>query len=229
MAAPLSHPISGTTVLLFGPQAPFFSEKSAGQLRSTLLDTPGHRWILDTIAELPGYWEALSKVFPKLQTIPGAKLLDDLNNWLRTARFLQASFPLPNILLTPLVVIAELTQYLRYLELGGLESDEQRQGLYAYSKQNAETLGFCTGLLSALAVSSSANQAQFQQYSAVAIRLAMFVGALVDAQDKSATLHADWTSFSSMWNSPESKAETTRILKCFPEVKIPGIAHLLRG
>lgn len=227
MAASLSHPTSGTTILLFGPQATSFNEKSASQLRSTLSDTPGYSWILDTIAELPGYWEALSKAFPRLHPIPGAKLLGDLSDWLRTARVLHASFPLPNILLTPLVVITELTQYSRFLELDGPESGK-RKGLHACSQQNVETLGFCTGLLSALAMSSSANQAQFQQFGAVAIRLAMLVGALVDAQDKSDALHADCTSFSVMWNSPESRAEMTRILKCFPEVKMPAVANSLR-
>lgn len=54
-------------------------------------------------------WATLSMAFPRLQAVPGAKLLEDLDDWLVTSRSMQASFPLPNILLTPLVVITELT------------------------------------------------------------------------------------------------------------------------
>ena len=95
----------------------------------------------------------------------------------------------------------------------------ERHDLHGSNKQNTETLGFCTGLLGAIAVSSSATQAQFQHYGAVAIRLAMLIGALVDAQDKSEDLYGESKSFSAAWNSPECGAEMTRILERFPEVR----------
>lgn len=218
MVADLSLPGRGTTILLFGPQALSFHEDSFSQLRSTLLDTPSHRWIIDTIIELPGYWNSLSHALPRLQPTPGAKLLEDLNDWLRKDTFTQASFPLPNILLTPLVVITHLTQYSRYLELVQPDSVEIND-LNASFEQNVETLGFCTGLLSAIAVSSSANQGQLRQFGAVAVRLAMLIGALVDAQEISADLHGESMSFSVAWNSAQSGAEMTRILKRFPEVR----------
>ncbi|MCJ1251634.1 hypothetical protein MMC30_008869 [Trapelia coarctata] len=219
MVAPLSHPTLGTTILLFGPHFLSFNEESFDQLRSTLLDSPGHRWMLHTIAELTGYWATLSKAFPSLQTVPGAKLLADLNDWLVTGSFTQATFPLPNILLTPLVVITQLTQYSRYLTLARPDSRDKHTSF----QQNSETLGFCTGLLSALVVSSSGNQAQFQQHGANAIRLAMLIGAVVDAQDTSANFHGESTSFSAAWNSPESGAEMTWILKGFPEAYVSVI------
>jgi hypothetical protein len=50
-------------------------------------------------------------------------------------------------------------------------------------KNCTETLGLCTGLLSAVAVSSSVNKTQLHNYGAVAIRLAMTFGALVNTED----------------------------------------------
>lgn len=214
----LISPARGTAVLLFGPQALSFDQDSFNELRSILLSTPCHRWILDTVAELPDCWDTLSKEFPRIQAVPGAKLLGKLSDSLDTCTLTQADFPLPNILLTPLVVITHLTQYSRYLELVQPDAEE-RHDLNACFKQHTETLGFCTGLLSAIAVSSSATQAQFQNYGAVAVRLAMLIGAFVDAQDRSADLYGDSMSFSVTWNSIESRAEMTRILDRFSEVR----------
>lgn len=207
----------GTKVLLFGPQGLAINEESASQVRSTLLDTPGFSWIVDTIAKLPAYWNTLSEAVPRLEQLPGAKLLEDLDTWLRTGEFTQTSFPLPNVVLTPLVVIIHLTQYLKFLALIQPNSPECHR-LQASFKHDAETLGLCTGLLSAAAVSCSADEAELQHYGAVAIRLAMLIGALVDAQDVSADLQGGSKSFSVAWSSPESGAEMTKILKSFPEV-----------
>lgn len=223
MVGLLSRPTPGATILLFGPHFLSYNEESFLQLRSSLLDSPGNRWIIHAVAELPGYWETLLKTFPRLQPVAGAKLLEGLNDWLATGRITQASFPLPNILLTPLVVVTELMQYSRYLELNQ-HSSKDEENLHAPFTHHAETLGFCTGLLSALAVSSSASQTQFQQYGAKAVRLAMLIGAFVDAQEKSTDLHGQSTSISAAWNSPESGAEMTQILKRFP--KVSGLCHI---
>lgn len=217
MVTQLLGSASGTKILLFGPQALAFDEESASQLRSTLLNSPGFSWVLETIAELPGYWDTLTETVPSLQHFPGAKLLENLNNWLRTGEFTQASFPLPNVLLTPLVVITHLVQYLKFLEFIQPESPESHN-LHASFKNNAETLGLCSGLLSAAAVSCSMDQAELQHYGAVAVRLATLVGALVDAQDVLTDPQGGSKSFSVAWNSPESCVEMTEILKGFPEV-----------
>lgn len=214
-----SYPSDGNTVLLFGPQALSFQEDSFHQLKSIILDDAENRWMLDAIAELPTYFRTFSEKSPKLQAISGVQQLENLNDWFKTGKIQPTSFHLPNILLSPLVVLTQLTQYSKYLKLVHIESGDG-QNLYASHSQNTETLGFCTGLLSALAVSSAGNQAQFQQHGAVAVRLAALIGALVDAQDALGK-HGESTSFATVWNSRETKTEMTRILQQFPEVKHP--------
>jgi len=91
------------------------------------------------------------------------------------------------------------------------------QSLYASDGQQEETFGFCTNLLSALAVSSAGNQAQFQQYSAAAVRLAALIGALIDAQDVFGE-HWESTSFATICISNQAKTKMTRIMKQFPKV-----------
>jgi hypothetical protein len=216
MAAGTLRPTGGNTVLLFGPQALSFHEDSFHRLRSTILEAAEHRWILDTIEELPAYWNTITKEIPKLQCVPGAKLLDDLNRWFTTGEITPTSFPLPNTLLTPLVVITQLTEYHKYLELAH-PNPGGRQGLHELSGQNAETIGFCTGILSALAVACSADNVQFRKYGAVAVRLAMLIGGVVDAQDDLSDEGIS-KSFATAWSSPEMGAEMTKILDGFPEV-----------
>lgn len=205
---------AGNTVLLFGPQALSFGPESFYEIRSTLLAADDNRWILDTLIELPRWLKNISAECPRFQDARGLKLLDDLNAWLKTGDISQETFPLPNILLTPLVIIRQLTQYSTYLRLANPKSNG-KEDFDQPSKHDRETLGFCTGFLSALAVSSSAGHEQFQKYGAVALRIGMLIGMVVDAQDAS----AESISLATVWNSFETGEEMARILKSFPEVR----------
>ncbi len=214
MADRIAASTAGKTVLLFGPQALSFGPESFFEIRSTLLAADENRWILDTFAELPRWLNNISAECPGFQDGRGLKLLDDLNAWLKTGNISQDAFPLPNILLTPLVISRQLTQYSTYLRLTSPESNG-KDNAYQSSKHDRETLGFCTGFLSALAVSSSAGREQFQKYGAVALRIGMLIGMVVDAQDAS----AESISLATVWNSFETGEEMARVLKSFPEVR----------
>ena len=97
--------------MLFGPQALSFQEDLFHQLKSIVLENAENRWILDTLAELPSLLKTFLEKFPKLQATSGVQLLEDLNDWFKTAKVPPASFELPNVLLSPLVVLTQLTQY----------------------------------------------------------------------------------------------------------------------
>ena len=214
----IACPVSGKRILLFGPQALSFGEDSFHQTRSTLLETEDYRWILETIAELPQWLRTFSREYPRFRTEPGLKLLEDLNECLKHGGLLQAPASFPNILLNPLVIITHLIQFSKYLRLANprCECDDD---LYSAIRYSSETLGFCTGLLSALAVSLSASQDEFQKYGAVALRIGMIIGMTVDAQDANIDT-GEASSFATVWNSVEAKEEMTRIMKNFPEVNL---------
>lgn len=222
----LSIPAQGTTVLLFGSQALFFNEKSLAQLRASLIDSSDHSWALKTIAEFPEYWESILERFPQLQSIPGAELVEDLQRWLETGKLTQASSPLPNILLTPLTVISQLVQYSRYLE--AQTASQPPENLLSVFKQKAETLGHCSGLLSAFAVASSASRSELEHYSSVALRQAMLIGALVDARDQSDRGYGPSKSFATVWTTSESGNELSQVLDQFPEVSRLVSSEFLR-
>ena len=205
---------SGTKILIFGSQTLAFDEESARQLRSALLDGPCFSWILGTISELPSYWKSASEAIPTLQHSPSGELLRDLRDWLQTGSFTQLSFPLPNAVLTPLVVISHMIQYSEFLGLVLPNFSEHHDSSPAFQK-TTETLGLCTGLLSAAAASCSADQLQLQRFGAVAVRLAMLIGSLVDAQDVLGGLEGQSKSFSITWSSPTLRERVTEILERF--------------
>ncbi|KAL7625008.1 hypothetical protein AAE478_004222 [Parahypoxylon ruwenzoriense] len=232
------HDHQGSTVLLFGPQAVSFNRQSLDKLRHTLLEgTIGKHWVLNTVAELPRYWDTLTEKIPKIKgTVQGEKLLADLSLWLQQATLGDNGKgeleDLPNLVLTPLVVLTQLTQYWRYLEFnrssrGNGANIDLQADLITRQKDGettrVETLGFCTGLLSAFAVASARNQDEFEQYGAVAVRLAMLVGALVDAQES-------WNkdlgrgpskSYATAWRNTQQGEEMRRIIdNLFPEAYI---------
>jgi hypothetical protein len=102
---------------------------------------------------------------------------------------------------------------LAHVEIG-LGSDT-----YGPQFRRIESLGFCTGLLTALAVSSASTQTEFQKYAAVAVRLAALIGALVDAEEATGRYGASKT-FSTACHSPGQDMELRSILEEFSEVSL---------
>lgn len=207
-------------ILIFGPQDLAFDVESFKNLRLAILATP---WVQETFRQLPKDYEVLSKTYEKLKVLPGAKLLEDLNTWIETGNFPQAALPLPNVLLTPLVVATHLTQCSEYLGLHGFSrttSDDPRNK----SIKDQVPLGFCTGILSALAVSSSGNEEEFRKYGAVALRLATMIGATVDAYD---ILNGESTSLSVAWKASDIGGEIAKIIESFPKVSLAFCSNRL--
>ena len=207
-----------TTVLLFGPQALSFQEQSLHDLRSAIRSHCDNAWMRTIVNELPQHIELFSQKVEQLQHRPGGELLQKVAKWLDSEDTWQSSESLPNIILTPLVVLGQLAQYTQYVEVAhldaGLGSDRWSPQL-----RHSETLGFCTGLLSAIAVSSASNKAEFRHFGAVAVRLATLIGACVDAEDGDERV-AKSTSLSAAWNTPEQEEGLKAIVAESPETYI---------
>ncbi|EED12124.1 polyketide synthase, putative [Talaromyces stipitatus ATCC 10500] len=204
-------------ILLFGPLALSFDQEAFKHLRKTIIDSKENYWALDALNSLPYYYTTIRAAIPGINGVNGAQL-QDLKSALNNEKQLLTGFPLSNTLLIPLIVILHLTQYWRYLEQASMEL-ESNIDLFVASHHNKETVGFCTGLLSAMAVSAAKNQREFCKYAAVAVRLGLLVGMVVDAQDGSSA-HGPSKSISASWKSSERREEAQRILNEFPQAYI---------
>ena len=214
MSGHMSGHATGNTVLLFGSQILSFDEASLRRLHASISNDPSHQWIFDTILGLPDHWESMSKALPRLASIEGKELLRSLILWVRTGALVQQpKSHLPNILLSPLVVVTHLTEYVEYLKVYHI--GPKRDDLHSVPRTNMETVGLCTGILSAMVVSSCVCESEFIEYGARAIRLAMLTGAIVDAQDAG---DGGSRTLSTVWKSDDSAMEMRQILQEFPEV-----------
>ncbi|KFY61069.1 hypothetical protein V497_03195 [Pseudogymnoascus sp. VKM F-4516 (FW-969)] len=180
------------TVFIFGSHTGGFTEQSMEKIVRPLMNGPHRSWMLATTAGLPSYLEALEERIPAIgQSIAGHKQLGDLDAWLRHGAALwKDDEPLPNIIVSPLLVLTQIAQYWRYLELQDAQTGETAAAVdaqartLASSASRVEALGYCGGLLAALAVASAHDRAELERYSAVAVRLAMLLGAVADARER---------------------------------------------
>lgn len=194
-------------LLIFGPQDLSFGKETAKTLRTALLQSSNLQWIIQALLELPQQRKSLEDAIPGLQDSDGEKHLRALVDWIRLGDLPDDLYPLPNVLLTPLVVVLQLAQYSSLIKqlYPEISADEKLPYL---GGRHTETVGLCTGLLSATAVASSKNLQEFENHGAVAIRLAMALGAAVDADEcQRESAEGQWQCFAVTWSSLDTNAQ----------------------
>ncbi|RAK72395.1 uncharacterized protein BO72DRAFT_500986 [Aspergillus fijiensis CBS 313.89] len=208
---------SKPAVLLFGSLSLSFDEKAFQQL---------HHWAWETLTCLPHSYQTIVAAVPALESASTLEHLHDLKKAVQRQQPLTIPFPLPNSALIPLVVVFQLTQYADMVEDATIDLDP-RVDLFAASIHGQETLGFCTGLLSAITVSSARNKEQFCHFAAVAARLGLLVGMVVDACD-AASLGPS-RSLIAAWSLGKKENELHQILQAFPEIVYPSPPFALKA
>ncbi|MCJ1402385.1 hypothetical protein MMC11_005605 [Xylographa trunciseda] len=224
------------TILLFGGHVLSQTKQTLDKLVQGLVAGPNADWIKETVAGLSSYWDALINEIPEVAgTIPGSDQIADLDSWLQHGRGsdeAQQDENLPNVVVGPLLVAIQLDQYWRYLELLRSQQDlphvrDLQADLVARQAEEhgskVEVLGFCVGLLGAIAVSSSSNRQDFEKYGAAAMRMAMFIGALLDAREvwDRGIGKGKSVSYATAWRNAKQHEDLTRIVSSlFPEAYI---------
>ncbi|KAL3462085.1 hypothetical protein BJX64DRAFT_288628 [Aspergillus heterothallicus] len=206
---------ASNVVLVFGCQWLSFDASDFRRLRATILDNPENHWMVDVLGKLPAcYRTALDTgKLPALATIPGETKLRELNKWLRCDELSTEKFPLSYTQLAPLLMMTHLVQYGQYLKMTKAKSGCRRDnGRGAGSGTVVEIVGFCIGLLSGVVVSASRSQEQLRSLGAVALRLAIFLGALGDVQEQK----EEYTSLATAWRTDELEEDLQAILDEYP-------------
>lgn len=168
-------------VVIFGPQKPDLSRESLNRLRIVLLSEPRLARLVAAIKELPSLWYGLLEHLPGLQNVPGPRVFEELRKWIDHGLLPQAQFAYLNTLLTPLTVIEHFAYYLYHVRI----IEAQKAGSHAAILSNVRNngvYGLCTGILPAFAIASSDDAMVVGAYGAVALRLAVCIGASVDLE-----------------------------------------------
>ena len=203
-------------LVVFGSQAAWPSHEHLTEIRTTLLAEPPLRTFLCAIRELPSLWSALVKYDQSLSSVPGLRILNKFSNWLEHGSLPVESESLPNILCTPLTIIVHIVEYIKYLSHA---SPPVRSSLLK-SVRSGGIQGFCTGLLSAMAVTYSRNDEDINVYGAVALRLAVCIGAYVDRDGLFAEPPNEARCLAIRWKPEVGKSKVLEILKSFPDVSV---------
>jgi hypothetical protein len=217
MIDPRSERGGNPVLLVFWPQALKFDAESFNKL--CIRERPHYQWVLETVTALSSEWSDISKTSPNLQHYNGMEKLEQLKEWVSRGEISKhhSPFPLSNILLSPLIVITQLIQYWDFL-IVALPDLKDADDLPTSITTNAETLGLCTGMLSAFAVACSSSIKELQQYGAVAVSLAMLTGAFVDAKEELVGHGETAVSFSLSLNPTDTGTALKETLRQFPEV-----------
>lgn len=205
------------SILLFGPQCLSFDRDAFHRIRAAIIDSPYLTWILKAIEELPDCLELISTECLTLDLESSYKRVQDFVRWFEPAVEPDLEpFVLPNVLLSPLTVIGQLIEYFDFIERSPKSEGHHRD--IPPSHADYETLGLCMGMLSASAVSSSTTRKQLEQHGGVALRLAMLIGAVVDAEE-GLEKSGPTKTFATVWNTTSARQGMERIMKNYPEVR----------
>lgn len=206
-----------------GPQTKKTLEKHVRQI----LNGPNAKWMLDTLADLPRYWEAVIEKIPEMAgTMQGARLLADFESWLRNGTAAGDSIApdaeIPDIWIGFMMIAIQLDQYWRYLEFRfndatGAVEDPQAELVRLHESggsNHVETVGFCAGMIAAVAVASSHNRLEFEKYGAAALRIGVMMAALVGACDEWSKGQGKGRSVSlaTAWRTPKQGQDMARIV-----------------
>ncbi|KAK9327489.1 hypothetical protein V1520DRAFT_374617 [Lipomyces starkeyi] len=215
MAAP-----NANKLLLFGPGAMGLDKAYFYRILAFVKDDPACQWAVHAMEDAESSWDALSTAIPKLQETPRATHARRLTDWVRTG-FTDAEATvanLPNAILGPLVVLAQLVEYLQYAASWAQVDHGDRTAFHVSSAAQTETGGCCLGVFSALVVSYSASWAQFRHNAAVVLRSVFVLGALSDAYDSS-DVAGSFISLIAFWRGGQSVSDLKKVLE-----KVPGVS-----
>jgi hypothetical protein len=175
--------------------------------------------MIDVLDELPAHYRTAAETghLPSLNAIPGERELRELDRWFRCDDLSTAKFPLSYTQLAPLLMMTHFVQYGQYLKLTKAKLGCKRENVGAEgSSAVVEIVGFCIGLLSGVVVSAARNQEQLRRLGAVALRLAILLGALGDVQEKEEA----YTSLATAWRTADIEEQLDKILDQYHGVRI---------
>jgi hypothetical protein len=214
-----THPRDGSREvisLLFGPQGSMTPD-TLQEMRSFLQEIPDLKFLSRAISELPTLWPDILDACPQLDRISGRAKLTDLRNFFQGGEPSINFSPVDNLLLSPLGVISQIIEFWKLSH--GFCGERAVEG------QFTEVQGFCLGFLTAIAVSCSKNEAQFQDLCGKAVRLALCMGALVDsdalkyseAQECAVTIAVRWKSSTHLQHLEHTSKLYPRVSEALPQ------------
>ncbi|KAI1846151.1 hypothetical protein JX266_007676 [Neoarthrinium moseri] len=210
------------SVLVFGPQGEIGPETAYQDLRTELISNNRLLALQEAVDGLPDFWGALTDFDPNLRRVPGAKYLGKLKELLRgTGSIHHPQGHLPNHYALGLSVLLQITQYTHYLDHLGRGSHRKLLD----SVKVGGVQGFCVGFLSAVAVAVSETESALGSSAAIALRLAVCIGAYVDLDGAYSSAPIEYQATALRWRqgNPTDTTSVASVISSTPGAYISSI------
>ncbi|KAM5443073.1 Type I Iterative PKS [Microsporum ferrugineum] len=196
----------------FRPQG-MITSKMLMESRTLLRETPGLVFLLNAIFELPGLWPVIVEAMPQLCKLPAQEKLTELCRFFKGGQLPVLTEPISNLLQSPLSVIIQIVGYLRKFNHG-----------FGNTSHLVDVQGFGLGFLTAIVISCSKSEADFQELAPKAVRLALCMGAIVDA-DALENGHGPVSAIPFRQGSATQPQDLKDILDIYPKAYISCISY----
>ncbi|KAI0531600.1 hypothetical protein GGR58DRAFT_508326 [Xylaria digitata] len=153
--------------VLFGPQGAMTPEAML-DMRKAITNNAGLRFLSAALLELPALWLDIVDAYPELENASAAKRLDEVSRFFQGGLTPEFSGGSNNTVLCPLTVASHIVEF-----------DKLSHG--TEPSQFTDVQGFCLGFLMAAAISCATNEEQYRALAVKAVRIALLLGAVVDA------------------------------------------------
>jgi hypothetical protein len=183
-------PVKSPSLLVCGSVISDPDHAYLSRIRSSIIHNPHLADLRDAVIELPELWPLLVEREHSLERVSAAPVLQNLVEWIECDNPL---LPLAvrtsrNAQLAVLTVLSHISEYMIYLSSHDMSEEDGCGNLDAHTSvlegvRDGGIQGLCVGLLSAIALACSPTNTDVAKHGAVAVRLALCVGALVDLDE----------------------------------------------
>ena len=165
--------------VVFGPQSRAPSSDYLAYIRTCIIENAALVPFRQAITELLETWNLYIAHSPLLKGTPGQLSIELLQNWLAFGESPWKERCPPGVLTTPLLVIIQVVQYLKYLETTGLRHEDLLQ-----HAEKGGIHGYCGGFLLAAAAASAQDLPTVMKNFCAALRISVGIGAYSDLADQ---------------------------------------------
>ena len=179
MSAPSDgHPLA--SVAVFCPQSKAPGEAYLNQLHSFIRQNKHLEPFVQHMLKLHDVWTILAEQRQDIADLgQGPRYLQNMSEWLKTGKSAPIAYSMSGILTLPMLVIIQICQYFQYLELHGITHAQ----FLAQLRAGGGVQGYCGGLLPAIAIACSRDEAEVVENAAKAARIALAIGAYGELGD----------------------------------------------
>ena len=168
------------SMAVFSPQSKAPKEAYLDELRSYLCGKAELRPLLDAIHDLPKTWTIFATHNPDIAALSqGIRYTQALSNWITNGQSSTIANAMSGILSLPLLTIIQVVQYFQFLEVKRLRHSDFMARLH----DRGGVQGYCGGLMPAIAIACSANEAEVAVNASKAMAVALGVGAYGELGD----------------------------------------------